>query len=243
MTRSKKTCLLIFSILSIVFLILSTSIVGRFTIKGVEVDGIPRTWSAMSIVLSEKGRNILTVDRRRIKKEIENLLYVTSVSVSIENNTLRVNGLKPHSGVLLVDGTRTAFISDDNKGIVDSKDYYALKSSFLTIEVTPVLFNVIVESKDEKYSSLMATLSHAFESSGLITKAEYDNNNSSIFSGSLVVYLDDLEAILNIKDLRKIDKLEECIEIIREEYYSSKNRMIENPKEYVLEDSLMVVKR
>ena len=142
-----------------------------------------------------------------------------------------------------MDGTRTAFISEDKKGVMDSKDYHALSDSFLTVEVSPVLFDVITSSKDEKYTTLMMSLAHAFESSGLITKAEYDNNNSSKFSGSLVVYLDDLEAILNIKDLRKIDKLEECIEIIREEYYSSKNRMIENPKEYVLEDSLMVVKR
>ena len=62
-----------FSLLSIVFLILSTSIVGRFTLKEVEIQGLPETWNIMSLVLSEKGRNKLTVDKRRIKKEIESL--------------------------------------------------------------------------------------------------------------------------------------------------------------------------
>ena len=43
----------------------------------------------------------------------------------------------------------------------------------------------------------MMTLSHAFESSGLITNAEYDNNKPSIFSGSLTLYLDSVEAVLS----------------------------------------------
>ena len=89
----------------------------------------------------------------------------------------------------------------------------------------------------------MMTLSQAFESSGLITNAEYDNNKPSIFSGTLTLYLDNIEAVLYIKDLRKVDRLEECLEIIKEEYFSSKDRMSERAKEYVLDDSLKVVKR
>ena len=52
-----------------------------------------------------------------------------------------------------------------------------------------------------------------------------------------------LEAVLIIKDLRKVDRLEECLEIIKEDYISSNDRMLERAKEYVLDDSLMVVKR
>ena len=52
-----------------------------------------------------------------------------------------------------------------------------------------------------------------------------------------------VEAVLIIKDLRKVDRLEECLEIIKEDYISSNDRMLERAKEYVLDDSLMVVKR
>ena len=158
MSWSKKISLMFFSLLSIVFLILSTSIVGRFTLKEVEIQGLPETWNIMSLVLSEKGRNKLTVDKRRIKKEIENLLYVSSAEVSIKNNVLVVDGIQPELGVLLVDGTRTAFISEDKKGVMDSKDYHALSDSFLTVEVSPVLFDVITSSKDEKYREYLYNL-------------------------------------------------------------------------------------
>ncbi len=243
MTRSKKFYLMSLSLVSIVFLILSTSIVGRFTVNGVEVNGVPETWNIMSIILSEKGRNKLTVDKRSIKRQIEKLLYIEDAEVSINNNVLVVKGTTPEHGVLLVDGTRTAFITNEKKGIIDSKDYNSLKDKYLTVKVSPVLFDVIEGSNDEKYTSLMVTLSSAFQSSDLITNAEYDNNKPSIFSGSLTLYLDSVEAVLHINDLRKVDRLEECLQIIKEDYISSKDRMLESPKEYILDDSLMVVKR
>ena len=243
MTKSRKIFYLSFSLLSILFLILSASIVGRFTISGVEVRYIPETWSVMSLILKEKGRNIFSVNKRGIKKEIEDLVYIEKAEVSVKNNIMTVTGITPNNGVLLYDGTRTAFVSEGNKGEVDGNDYCALKSGFLTIKVTPIFYDVILGSDDEKYTSLMMTLSQAFESSGLITNAEYDNNKPSIFSGSLTLYLDSVEAVLHINDLRKVDRLEECLQIIKEDYISSKDRMLERAKEYVLDDSLMVVKR
>ena len=243
MTRSRKIFFMSFSLLTIIFLILSASIVGRFTIKSVEVKEIPETWNVMSLLLREKGRNVLSLNKRGIKKEIEKLIYIERADVGVHDNVLTVTGILPQCGVLLYDGRRTAFVGECEKGEIDSKDYIALQGGFLTLEVTPVLFDIILGSNDEKYISLMMTLSHAFESSGLITNAEYDNNKPSIFSGTLTLYLDNIEAVLYIKDLRKVDRLEECLEIIKEEYISSKDRMSERAKEYVLDDSLKVVKR
>lgn len=243
MTRSRKIFFMSFSLLTIIFLILSASIVGRFTIKRVEVKDIPETWNVMSLLLREKGRNVLSLNKRGIKKEIEKLIYIERADVGVHDNVLTVTGILPQCGVLLYDGRRTAFVGECEKGEIDSRDYIALQGGFLTLEVTPVLFDIILGSNDEKYTSLMMTLSLAFESSGLITNAEYDNNKPSIFSGSLTLYLDSVEAVLIIKDLRKVDRLEECLEIIKEDYISSNDRMLERAKEYVLDDSLMVVKR
>ena len=243
MTRSRKIFFMSFSLLTIIFLILSASIVGRYTIKSVEVKEIPETWNVMSLLLREKGRNVLSLNKRGIKKEIEKLIYIERADVGVHDNVLTVTGILPQCGVLLYDGRRTAFVGECEKGEIDSKDYIALQGGFLTLEVTPVLFDIILGSNDEKYTSLMMTLSHAFESSGLITKAEYDNNKTSIFSGSIVLELDSVEAVLTINDLRKINRLEECLEIIKEDYNSSLDRMMETPKEYILDESLMVVKR
>ena len=243
MTRSRKIFFMSFSLLTIIFLILSASIVGRFTIKSVEVKEIPETWNVMSLLLREKGRNVLSLNKRGIKKEIEKLIYIERADVGVHDNVLTVTGILPQCGVLLYDGRRTAFVGECEKGEIDSKDYIALQGGFLTLEVTPVLFDIILGSNDEKYTSLMMTLSHAFESSGLITKAEYDNNKTSIFSGSIVLKLDSVEAVLTINYLRKINRLEECLEIIKEDYNSSLDRMMETPKEYILDESLMVVKR
>ena len=243
MTRSRKIFFMSFSLITIAFLILSASIVGRFTIKSVEVKEIPETWNIMSLLLREKGRNLLSLNKRGLKKEIEKLRYIEKADVTVRDNVLSVTCTLPRCGVLLYDGTRTAFVGEVEKGEIDSKDYIALQSGFLTLEVTPVLFDIILGSNDEKYTSLMMTLSHAFKSSGLITNAEYDNNKPSIFSGSLTLYLDSVEAVLHINDLRKVDRLEECLQIIKEDYISSKDRMLERAKEYVLDDSLMVVKR
>ena len=67
MTRSRKIFFMSFSLLTIIFLILSASIVGRFTIKSVEVKEIPETWNVMSLLLREKGRNVLSLNKRGIK--------------------------------------------------------------------------------------------------------------------------------------------------------------------------------
>ena len=88
MTRSRKIFFMSFSLLTIIFLILSASIVGRFTIKSVEVKEIPETWNVMSLLLREKGRNVLSLNKRGIKKEIEKLIYIERADVGVHDNVL-----------------------------------------------------------------------------------------------------------------------------------------------------------
>lgn len=243
MTRSRKIFFMSFSLLTIIFLILSASIVGRFTIKSVEVKEIPETWNVMSLLLREKGRNVLSLNKRGIKKEIEKLIYIERADVGVHDNVLTVTGILPQCGVLLYDGRRTAFVGECEKGEIDSKDYIALQGGFLTLEVTPVLFDIILGSNDEKYTSLMMTLSHAFESSGLITNAEYDNNKSSIFSGFLTINIPSLESTLTVEDMRMSENLGEALSIIENEYLTSRERLSGEKREYILGSSRLMVKR
>ena len=243
MTMSRKTFLIIFSLLSLLFLVFSSSIVGSFTIVNINTDGVCNTWSVLNRLYLEKGKNKLSINKLKIRKDIESFVYIDEAKVSIKDNTLLLEGSMPQKGVILYDGSRVAFVGESKKGEIDALDYSGLKDSYLTLTLTPSLLDAILYSSDEKYTSLLTTLSSAFLSCPLITKAEYDNNKQSVYSGSLTLYLESVNAILTISDLRKIDKLEECLEIIQNEFLSSKERMSDIVKEYILDDSLLMVKR
>ena len=89
----------------------------------------------------------------------------------------------------------------------------------------------------------MMTLSQAFESSGLITNAEYDNNKSSIFSGFLTINIPSLESTLTVEDMRMSENLGEALSIIENEYLTSRERLSGEKREYILGSSRLMVKR
>ena len=241
--RSRLVGLLILSLLSLAFLILSYRLVGRFTCTGFSTSGIPSSWSVESVLSKNIGKNTLFIGKRRILSYLSSLPYIESVTMKIEDGVLKVDGKSKDEALLLYDGERLALLTEDNAFHLDGKDYLGLEEKYMTVKVSSSVMDAAIEEKSSVLSPFVGVLSSSFSSFGLITNAEYDNNKSSIFSGSLILYLDSVEAVLTIRDLRKIDRLEECLEIIKEEYISSKDRMLESPKEYILDDSLMVVKR
>ena len=241
--RSRLVVLLILSLLSLAFLILSYRLVGRFTCTGFSITGVPSSWSVESVLSKNIGKNTLFIGKRRILSYLSSLPYIESVTMKIEDGVLKVDGKSKDEALLLYDGERLALLTEDNAFHLDGKDYLGLEEKYMTVKVSSSVMDAAIEEKSSVLSPFVGVLSSSFSSFGLITNAEYDNNKPSIFSGSLTLYLDSVEAVLIIKDLRKVDRLEECLEIIKEDYISSKDRMLERAKEYVLDDSLMVVKR
>lgn len=241
--KKSKIILLSVSLISLIFLILSVNLRGRFSVSSFVLNGLPSTWTIESLLSSKTDKNIYAAGSYSIKREIQSLPYVSKVKVSIRNGVVKVDGAKVDDAILLSDGSRVAFITENGSFHLDEKDYLGLKESYLTVWTSESFLDSEKDGKKSFFSSFVPYLSSLGESSDLITKAEYDNNKPSIFSGSLTLTLTPLDSILIVEDLRMVVRLKEALEMIEKEYLASSERLSGEVKEYVLADSSLVVKR
>lgn len=244
MRRTKLFILLSFLILFSILLLLSFNMLGLFTCKDYLIQTVPKTYRIESELVKTIGKNSLLLNRREIKKSILNNPYITEVDLKLNKNTVIVDGEISNNGLIIVSDNSSYFYSDSLLSELDYKDIYALKDYYivLNIDKETLLFIQRYGISDELLS-LLSSLSHESSLTRLITRAEYDNNNSSIFSGSLYLYLDQFEAILIIEDIREIDKIKEAILFIEKNYNDSKNRLNGERKKYLLSSSQLIEMR
>lgn len=244
MRRTKLFVLLSFLILFSILLLLSFNMLGLFTCKDYLIQTVPKTYRIESELVKTIGKNSLLLNRREIKKSILNNPYITEVDLKLNKNTVIVDGEISNDGLIIVSDNSSYFYSDSLLSELDYKDIYALKDYYivLNIDKETLLFIQRYGISDELLS-LLSSLSHESSLTRLITRAEYDNNNSSIFSGSLYLYLDQFEAILIIEDIREIDKIKEAILFIEKNYNDSKNRLNGERKKYLLSSSQLIEMR
>lgn len=244
MRRTKLFILLSFLILFSILLLLSFNMLGLFTCKDYLIQTVPKTYRIESELVKTIGKNSLLLNRREIKKSILNNPYITEVDLKLNKNTVIVDGEISNDGLIIVSDNSSYFYSDSLLSELDYKDIYALKDYYivLNIDKETLLFIQRYGISDELLS-LLSSLSHESSLTRLITRAEYDNNNSSIFSGSLYLYLDQFEAILIIEDIREIDKIKEAILFIEKNYNDSKNRLNGERKKYLLSSSQLIEMR
>lgn len=241
--RSRLVVLLILSLLSLAFLILSYRLVGRFTCTGFSTSGIPSSWSVESVLSKNIGKNTLFIGKRRILSYLSSLPYIESVTMKIEDGVLKVDGKSKDEALLLYDGERLALLTEDNAFHLDGKDYLGLEEKYMTVKVSSSVMDAAIEEKSSVLSPFVGVLSSSFSSFGLITNAEYDNNKSSIFSGFLTINIPSLESTLTVEDMRMSENLGEALSIIENEYLTSRERLSEEKREYILGSSRLMVKR
>lgn len=244
MRRTKLFILLSFLILFSILLLLSFNMLGLFTCKDYLIQTVPKTYRIESELVKTIGKNSLLLNRREIKKSILNNPYIKEVDLKLNKNTVIIDGEISNDGLIIVSDNSSYFYSDSLLSELDYKDIYALKDYYivLNIDKETLLFIQRYGISDELLS-LLSSLSHESSLTRLITRAEYDNNNSSIFSGSLYLYLDQFEAILIIEDIREIDKIKEAILFIEKNYNDSKNRLNGERKKYLLSSSQLIEMR
>lgn len=244
MRRTKLFILLSFLILFSILLLLSFNMLGLFTCKDYSIQTLPLSYTIESELVKTIGKNSLLLNRREIKKSILDNPYVTNVDLKINKNTVIVNGEIKEEGLIINSENSSYFYSDGILSELDYKDIYALKDYYIVlyIDKETLLFIERYGISDELLS-LLSALSSETSLTRLITRAEYDNNNSSIFSGSLYLYLDQLEAILIIEDIREIDKIKEAILFIEKNYNDSKTRLNSERKKYLLSSSQLIEMR
>lgn len=240
MTRKSYLLILFLSILIPFVLFLSYNLVGKFTLTDYSIDNLPGTYSIESNLLLMMGNNKLNPALKRYVDNIKELSYVESVESTIKGTEIKLSGNLIDEGVIITDGENWYFYSDSFSPL-SQKDVYFLKDEYIILSVPSTLLEIFTSSSPSKDETKMIdTLKTLKPRSGLITKAEYGNNNSNIISGELSVTLSDINSKLVFEDIREIERLEEAVNILEKEYTDSKEMHFCDNITYVLSNGLLI---
>lgn len=242
--RAKKSIIVMaISIVSAAMVLLSLSLMGFSKISAASYDGILKTYSVERAVLRALGRSRFNLIYSGIRKEIEELPYISSCTLSRKGETIALDGEIVEDGVIITDKENYYFYYDTLLPL-DKRDVGVLKDDYTLLYVEPSLLEEFIFSDfgaDEK--KMINTLKNLKSQFGLITTAEYDNNNSSVFSGSLVVKLPLYNATLVVEDIRDASRIGEALLLIEKEYQESKDRVSGDYNEYRVSQNLLMKMR
>ena len=240
MTVRRNITVIMVTLLFLCALILSYGMKGRFTVSSFSLTSIFSTYSMECTALRNIGRNRFSLNASRIRNNIESLPYVSLCTVSVIGTELVIDVQEKEDGLIITDGERWYFCSDSLSPL-DRRDVHPLSSRYLVLTVSNSLLSSFLSSSfGSGEVKMIDTLKTLKTDSALITKAEYDNNNSSVYSGSLRLTLSSLNASLVINDIRDISRLDEAVGIMKTEYSHSSDRLSGESMEYVLTDGMLI---
>lgn len=243
MRANSAIIVIILSFLLPFLLFLSYSLVGEFTLKSYTISNLVETYTIESNMLSMMGRNKLDPVVKKYQENISSLSYVESVDIKIKGTSILLSGKLVENGIIITDGSTWYFYSDSFLPISE-KDVFFLKDEYIILSLPHSLFDIFPTSSfSDEEIRMLDTLKSVKPQSGLITRAEYDNNNSSVISGKLSLYLDGLNSKLVFEDIREIDRMNEALNIVEKEYNDSKEGLFRDNMEYVLSNGLLMKMR
>ena len=234
----KKKYIILFFILlfSSFLLMLSLNLKGNLKITDWSIINLPDTWNIEHNLLLSEGKRKILFSKRSVERSVEALPYIKSADVKINGNTVNLSGVIKE-GLIILSGYKWYFYSDELYAL-DKRDVYDIKDEYIILVVDEI--ELLLGKAEKRMIESLISLS---SSNCLITSAEYDNNNSSVFSGSLTVNLDSISSKLVIGDIREIDRLEEALKIIENEYLKSKDRLGGEIIEYSLSSGSLIKMR
>lgn len=231
------------SCIFLLLIILSFRILPMFDVTEIKVEGFHVPYTLRQELQLLEGRSLLLVSERKIKKRIESYGFLENVHFSFHENCLVIRGNEKESRVLISDGTK-AFLYGDAYQIMRIEDVSVLSETYSLVHVTAEFLAYCEKyGFPENFTKLMDALGGAKASSALITIADYDNNKGSIYTGTLRVKISDVKAELLINDFRDREMFFQAIEIIRDEYYSSRVRLDSAIQVYELSNGQLVRKK
>ena len=240
MTKRRNITVIMVTLLFLCALILSYGMKGRFTLEEYSFSSSFTTYSMEHTALKVIGKNRLGVSKGGIRDTLESLPYIEKAGISVKGTVLEINAAEKEEGLIITDGERWYFYCDALSSL-DSRDIYPLSKRYLVLNVeSTLLSSFLTSSFGSEEVKMIDTLKSVRPDSALITKAEYDNNNSSVYSGSLRLTLSSLNASLVIKDIRDISRLDEAVSIMETEYSESSDRLSGVTTEYVLSDGMLI---
>ena len=240
MTKRRNITVIMVTLLFLCALVLSYGMKGRFTLEEYSFSSTFTTYSMERTVLKVIGKNRLGVSKGEIRDTLESLPYIEKAGVSVKGTALKINAEEKDEGLIITDGERWYFYSDGLSAL-DLRDVYPLSKRYLVLTVeSSLLSSFLTSSFGSEEVKMIDTLKCVKPDSALITKAEYDNNNSNVYSGSLRLTLSSLNASLVIKDIRDISRVDEAVSIMETEYSESSDRLSGVTTEYVLSDGMLI---
>ena len=237
----KKTLafLSFFFLISLCALYFSFGLRGRFTLTNYSSSS-SLTYSVEKILLSNLGKNKLFVNKNNIRKQIEDLSYIESASLSLSGTKIDLT-IENIEDALILRGSDSYYFYSDSIYPLEKKDILPLSKNYVILDLDDSVIAFLLEGKETReIRKMINTLASLSSRSSLITKAEYDNNKSSIFSGSLTLYLEPIESILVVDDIRDLDRLDDALNILEEQYFESKDRLNGERREYILSASSII---
>lgn len=238
-----KGLLITLSCIFLFLIVLSFRILPLFVVEEIKVDGFCIPYNLQYELKLLEGRSLLLISERKIKKRMESYGFLEKVSFSFHDNCLTVKGEAFPEAVIITDGT-LAYLYNGAYKSLGIEDVPVLSESFSLVHISPDFLQYCEKyGFPENFTKLMSALGAAKASSALITIADYDNNKGSIYTGTLRVKLPDVEAELQINDFRDNEMVHQAIEIIRNEYYSSRNRLDGVVQAYELSNGQLVRKK
>ncbi len=238
----KKTLafLSFFFLISLCALYFSFGLRGRFTLTNYSSSSSSLTYSVEKILLSNLGKNKLFVNKNNIRKQIEDLSYIESASLSLSGTKIDLT-IENIEDALILRGSDSYYFYSDSIYPLEKKDILPLSKNYVILDLDDSVIAFLLEGKETReIRKMINTLASLSSRSSLITKAEYDNNKSSIFSGSLTLYLEPIESILVVDDIRDLDRLDDALNILEEQYFESKDRLNGERREYILSASSII---
>ena len=235
MKKKSYLYLLSFISLSLFVLLFSFLLKGKFLLESFSSPSFT-SYSIEKILLNAIGHNSLFISKGKLEREVESLSYVDKAEIEYLDGNIILSLLLSEDGVIITDRERYYFYSGSLTEL-DSRDSSDLRKKYTLLEVSSFFLNSLIDANSTNEEIKMLDTLKSLRQSSLITKAEYGNNNSSIYSGSLRLFLDSIECVVIVDDIRFIERLDEALDILQEDYLSSKERLGEKENEFILSSS------
>lgn len=174
-------------------------------VEDIRVSGIPRTASITRMLANAEGTFLPSLDRSGMIRALEDLAYVDQASISYNGGTLSVD-IVPSDGAVLLTAEEAYFFDGDGIVGIAMEDAGSLYGVYPMAAVDPGM--------DEALSIASALASLPSDAVSLITWSESVNNNGE-GNPILSLYLQPLNASIDVMEETALQRLEESIGLIR----------------------------
>lgn len=213
----------IIAIIVLMIAIYSLSYIPLFNISEIKIEGSEYSSSTLNRKLNPLvGQNRFKIDLSEIEKDLGNISVYENINLKYSfPRTIIAEVESLSTEAMLTDGTSFFVVKNSSLLQVEDEDVPYLAQKLVIIEISTSFREYL--SKYKVDNSLLTVLKLAYDissvlgnSSNLIQKIKYDNNNSNGF-GQMVIELPNLNSVLYVREQVSSKRITDSIRIIQKE--------------------------